>query len=118
MIKYNTEMVADVLLEYGLITPAQIKEARMHGGNKGVVDQLISKEYIDEEEIIKALAKHFSLECIDLSSAVIQKEALSLVPYDIAKRYHIIPIKISQDILTIAMSDPLRLMQLTRFLFV
>ncbi|MFC2149535.1 type II secretion system ATPase GspE [Candidatus Auribacterota bacterium] len=109
MVANNKNVVLEVIKEQGLVTSSQIKEALVQAGEKGVVERLIHSGYITDIQVVKALAKHFGLEFIDLKETEIEQEALNIIKYDAAKKYRVLPIKLYNDTLLIAISDPMRL---------
>jgi len=106
---YNKEMLVDSIKASGLVTAAQIKEAQIQAGDKGLVERLIKLGYITEEEIVKVLAKDFGLECVSLKETDPDREAIQLVTKEMAKRYHVMPVGLRGRTLTVAISDPLKL---------
>ncbi|HRZ86186.1 MAG TPA: type II secretion system ATPase GspE [bacterium] len=106
---YTKETVIDIIKESGLVTAAQLREALIQGGERGVVESLIKLNYISETEVIKAVARHFGLAFVDLKEADIEPQALQQLSRDMARRYHALPVSLKGNVLTLAVSDPLNL---------
>jgi len=101
--------VGDILVEQGIVTEAQIKEAlgkaKVQGGALGQV--LVQLGYANEDEIIHALAEQAGMEVIDLDGLDdIPGELLDRVSPSLAKMYRVVPLQFEDDTLTVAMADP------------
>lgn len=102
--------LTDNMVEVGIITSKQLETARKKlqetGGNLGEI--LISSGYITEDVFVAFLGKKSDISYVsledygDIDSAVIAK-----VPESMARRRNLIPIKISGNTLTVAISDPM-----------
>ncbi|MBI4830793.1 MAG: Flp pilus assembly complex ATPase component TadA, partial [Candidatus Lindowbacteria bacterium] len=68
---------------------------------------LVSMGYATEQDIVNALGVQQGMEQIKLSQQAIDSEVLNMVTSDIAQFYNIIPIRKTDNVLTIAMADPL-----------
>ncbi|MBR3242143.1 MAG: Flp pilus assembly complex ATPase component TadA [Parasporobacterium sp.] len=86
-------------LERGLALQKESKE------RLGTV--LIENGIITETDLIDALTTQLGVKYIDLSSTVIPGTMSKYVPKNLAKKYNVIPVKLVNDELYLAMSDPL-----------
>lgn len=68
---------------------------------------LINNGIITENDLIDALKSQLGVKYIDLSSTVIPGTMSKYVPKNLAKKYNVIPVKLVNDELYLAMSDPL-----------
>ena len=104
----NDEYVLEVLKEEGLVNEEQIDLARqqmpMHST---VVDTFISSKVLTFEEILSVLSSRFGMEMISLVNLHIPPEAIAAVPVDIARKYKVMPVSKHDNILTVAIGDPL-----------
>ncbi|TVL99286.1 MAG: pilus assembly protein PilB [Candidatus Brocadia sp. WS118] len=102
-------LFGQLLKDKGFVTEEQIKEAlaiqKQKGGLLG--DILISLHYVTNNQIMQALSEHMGLEVVDIETMEIPSEIIHLVPHAIAHLYHIIPIGMQDNILTIAQEDAL-----------
>jgi type IV pilus assembly protein PilB len=100
--------LGQILVEDGLITPDQLGEAqeiqRTLGKSLGRV--LIDKAYVNERDLVSALAKQIGMEFVDLQEVDVDANAVTRISDAIARRYNAIPIKYDQGKLVVAMSDP------------
>ncbi len=113
MKKYRLSSVklGEVLLKKGLITPGQlehaIKRQQLTGERIGSI--LVQLGFIQEEDIAKALSEQLHIPYCNLSEVRPQREAIKIIPKDIAERYTVLPLKKEGDFLHIVTADPLDL---------
>ena len=74
---------------------------------KRLGDILIENQIITGDELIDALQMQLGIDFIDLTAITVPVELAKFVPRNIAKRHCIVPVKLVDDTLYIAMSDPL-----------
>lgn len=107
----NGRQVGDLLVEQGVITPLQLDEAlqrqRLTGDMVGRI--LVSMGHCQEQDVIEALGSQQGMERIELPRLKIQEEVLRKISPDVAKFYNIIPVRITDGTLIVAMADPLNL---------
>ena len=101
--------VGDILLEKGIITPEQLQAAlaqqKKRDGFLGEV--LISLGYATEEDIAACLAIQYGFAYVALGGISIEPEIIKLIPVETARHFQIVPLHKMNDILTVAMADPL-----------
>ena len=101
--------LGDLLVASGIITEAQLEQAlampREDGQRLG--DVLIQHGFITEAQLIDALRVQLGVDFIDLTAVSIPVELARYVPRNIAKKYGVVPVKLVQDRLYLAMHDPL-----------
>jgi type IV pilus assembly protein PilB len=102
------KQLGEVLLEDGLVTYEQLAEATEEqtrtGRSLGRV--LIDLGFVDEQDLISALAKQIGLPFVDLGEYPIDPAAASMISDGLAKRYSALPIGFDESKLVVAMSDP------------
>ena len=105
----NDEYIIELLLDAGYITAAQVIEAREQAdeANKGVVACLLELGYVTEEDITRTVAAASNTEFVDLNQILVRPEIIDLLPRDKAYRYNAVPISLTDDVLVVAVSDPL-----------
>jgi type IV pilus assembly protein PilB len=105
----GTRNLGEILLENGVITAAQLEEAleKQRVSREFLGRTLVSMGYATEQDIVNALGVQQGMEQANLSQISINSEVLNLVTPDIAQFYNIIPIRKNDNVLTIAMADPL-----------
>lgn len=99
----------DILYEKGLITQDQLSLIKVEIQKRGVEpDKLIlEKGLVSEEEIVKARAEILGVPYVSLEGRTITSDILSLLPENVAKRYHLIPFEKDVSSISVALIDPL-----------
>jgi len=112
--KVAKKRLGDVLLEQELITEEHLKECiaiqRQEGGS--LATTLVEKGYLDEEDLVVTLSEQLSIPHIRVAHYNIPQEVLDEVPETLARQYQMLPVSVTGDVLTLAMSDPLNIMAL------
>lgn len=105
----GTRNLGEILLENGVITAAQLEEAleKQRSTQEFLGRTLVSMGYATEQDIVNALGIQQGMEQVNLSQMSISSDVLNLVTPDIAQFYNIIPIRKNDNVLTVAMADPL-----------
>ena len=105
----NEEYILELLQDSGMVTGSQVFEAReqatAQGG--GAVAALIALGFLTEEDITRTVAAASNMEFVDLSQILVKPEVIALLPRDKSYRYKAIPIALNDDVLMVAVSDPL-----------
>lgn len=101
--------LGDLLVNAGAITVDQLdfalKAQKETKQRLGAV--LIQNGFITEQNLIDALRVQLGIEFIDLTNVSLSIELAKFVPKSIARKYCVVPVKISADTLYLAMGDPL-----------
>ena len=100
--------IGEILVKEKLITPDQLHQAlsRQKTGGGRIGYNLTEMGFITEEELTNFLSKQYGVPAINISEFTIDPEIIKLVPYDVAKKYFVIPVKRSGATLVLAMADP------------
>lgn len=103
--------IEDVLHEKGLINDDQLSAIKFEHVNTGKSTQQIIKDrgYVSNEDFVRAFGEVYGVEYIDLAKLKLDVELLDLLPVAVEKRYQVIPFKLEDDKLSVAMVDPLDL---------
>ncbi len=101
--------LGELLVAFGVITKEQLDKAlseqKKIGGRLGQV--LKELGFVSEETMIEFLGKQLNIPHVDLDTAILDKEAISLIPESLARRHKAIPVSKNGKTLILAMSDPL-----------
>jgi type IV pilus assembly protein PilB len=105
----GTKPLGEILIDMGVITQAQLEEGleKERGTNEFLGRTLVSLGFATEQDIVNALGIQQGMEQVNLSQVSINTEVLNLITLDIAQFYNIIPIRKTDNVLTVAMADPL-----------
>jgi type IV pilus assembly protein PilB len=100
--------LGEVLLDQNLLSPEALSSAldlqQASGRRLGAI--LVESGLVDPNVLNEALAHHFGVETIDLRRVKPTDEALDLVTETPAREHRVMPIKISDGVLEIALADP------------
>jgi len=116
----SRKKLGQILVKWGIVNEQQVDEALKvaEGAGKRIGEVLVDMEYATEDDVAKALASQFGLEYIDLDSQDAMKAAnMELMPIDLIKRYHVLPLEKVDNKLKVLIHDPmdLELLDLLRF---
>jgi len=103
--------MGDLLISAGMITQDQLAEAieiqKKTGQKLGQVT--VENGWVAEQGIIEVLEFQLGIPHVDLTRYTIDLKAAALVNETLAKRYVLIPLRIENGSLQVAMSDPLNI---------
>ena len=105
----NDDYILEILENVGLVTREQAVAARQAATqeDEGVMDILAREGVVSKLDMLKALAGQFGMETISLTGMDIPREVLDMVPGDVAQRYKVVPVFKNENVLTVAIGDPL-----------
>ena len=101
----------ETLLEIGLLTAGQLKEAQREEKETGqpLRRVIVQKGFISEDDLVAFLSSNMNLPRIELASYIIEPEVISLIPEELARKHQIVPVFKIGNSLTCAMFDPLNI---------
>ena len=105
----NDDYILEILENVGLVTREQAISARTTATqeDEGVMEVLAREGGVAKLDMLKALAGQFGMETISLTGLDIPREVLDMVPGDVAQRYKVVPVFKNDNVLTVAIGDPL-----------
>jgi type IV pilus assembly protein PilB len=113
-IKSFGERIADVLIEDGLLLPAQLDEAidqqKKQGGR--LLKILTDKQYVTEQDMVISMGRCLDTPPINLSKIRVPEMVLELVPKEMCRAYRLSPVCKLGNKLFVAMADPLNVLAL------
>jgi type II secretory ATPase GspE/PulE/Tfp pilus assembly ATPase PilB-like protein len=93
----------------GILSEDQLRIALLEQmkSNQPIGKLLVSLGFVSETTLREALSESLGKQSIDLSNAIVDPQALKLVPRDIAKRHHLLPLDFdtANHRLTLAIAD-------------
>jgi type IV pilus assembly protein PilB len=103
-----------MLIADKIISPEQLETAleKQKIFKKTLEDTLLELGFVTSEQIAQSSSRHLGLTFIKLSDYDINLEILELLPENIIRNYQVIPVKLEQNTLHVAISDPLNLLAL------
>lgn len=104
----NKVRLGDKLVEKKLITEGQLAvclQIQKSTGKK-LGEILLEKGLITQEELANVLKEHLEIESVSLTPSIINIEVAKIIPENIGKRHGVVPFKIQDNKLCLAMHDP------------
>jgi len=109
-------MLGEVLIEKGVINQDQLSIALIEQKKQKIPlgKILVKMGFVSEAIIRDSLGESLGQESIDLSKTVVDSQAISLIPKEIARRYRVLPMSYDKasNLLTVAMSDTFNIVAL------
>ena len=101
--------LGDLLLEANLIDEVQMKIALEEQKRLGTKfgSTLISLHFIDENVLTAFLSKQLDMPCVSLNNIEITPKVLAKIPKEMALRLETIPVRLENNRLYVAMTDPM-----------
>ena len=106
----NDEYVLQILTERGYLTPEMIENAAssMKAENETTLDVLVAGGTLDEDTVLGNIADQFGLKYCHVEPDKIDIEAVTkVINSELAKKYSIVPIVVTDDSVTVALLDPM-----------
>jgi len=102
----STRRLGDILVDRNLLRPDQLAPVldRSDGGLLG--ERLVRERLINEEQLAEALAEQFGLPYADLTNHTVSGELFAKLSAPHAYRYGVVPLRIDNDLLFVAVADP------------
>jgi type IV pilus assembly protein PilB len=106
------ERLGEIFVKAGLIDEHKLKIAleENHKNPKEYIgDTLLRLKFVTERDVARALSFQLSVPYIDLTTAVVEPNAIKLIPLKHAKKSLVFPVCLEKGYLILAMKDPLDL---------
>ena len=105
----DSELIGQLLIQKGLITGEALGRALLEQEHlqERIGDILIKLGFIKEEDFYQALSQQSGIEYIKIKNIKIDPVVIDKIPAKFACHYELIPIEISDSMITVAMSNPL-----------
>ena len=105
----HQRQLGQVLIAKGILSEDQLRIALLEQmkSNQPVGKLLVSLGFVSEATLRDALSENLGKQSIDLSNAIVDPSALALVPRELAKRHHLLPLDYDAEHqrLTVALAD-------------
>jgi type IV pilus assembly protein PilB len=107
----NARQIADLFVEQRVLQPSQaedvLQEANLNG--KKIEQALVDSGFVDERGFYQIIAKALGTDFVDLGEHEIAPEILRLIPGGLARLHQALPLAASDNVLRVALVDPLNL---------
>ncbi|MBU1061773.1 MAG: type II secretion system ATPase GspE [Candidatus Omnitrophica bacterium] len=117
-VQYN--LLFKKLIDKKLLTPEIIDEATIEEKKTGkdIFKILVGHGYITEDVLLSTVADWLSLEIVDIGKVNIERGAINKISSSTAKFYNIVPLKVEEGVIVVAVSDPLNMKLVDELRFV
>lgn len=109
-------MLGEVLIEKGIVNQDQLRIALIEQKKQNIPlgNILVKLGFVSEAIIRDTLGESLGQESVDLARTVVDVDAISLIPREVARRYRVLPISYDKqtNVLTVAMSDTFNIIAL------
>lgn len=107
----NGKRLGEILVEMEILSHDNLLKALKIQKDSGqVIGQiLVEQGYVSEKQIIEVLEMQYGIPQIHLNRYNIDPEIPNMINAKMARRYSLIPVKLHEDVLSVAMSDPLNI---------
>lgn len=98
-----------ILLRRGRLSPEQLEQAltAAAGAGQRLGEVVVRFGWVTEEDIARALAEQFGLAFMDPGAAYPDREAVALLPEELARRACVLPIRfLDPNTVVVAVADP------------
>lgn len=104
----NEEYLLTLLQESGLVGDREMATAKgLRKGKETIIEALIRSGVVSDEQVAQTVAANSGMDFVDLLGFAVHPELKTMISEDIARRYKIVPLGVSQTgALQIAVPDP------------
>jgi len=105
--QYGSKL-GEILISKKLISFEQLQNVIEEQKNSilSLGELLVNKGFVTESELIEGLAEQYHLPYVKLADYEIDPEAIAKVPLDALKKYCVFPVKIENNMLVVATTNP------------
>lgn len=105
----KNKRLGEMLVDAGVLSEAQVEQAvaLQKGTGKRLGTVLLENHFINETQLIEVLRLQLGIDFIDLNKAKIDPYMATVVPKNIAVKYRVVPVRMENGNLVLAMEDPL-----------
>lgn len=103
------ELIGKILIGRKKITSEQLQEAlKIQKIERGFIGEILVKlGYLDDLDIVVALVMQCGLPYISVNKYDIDPAVIRLIPVDVARQHHVIPLDRIGEVLSVVVSNPL-----------
>lgn len=114
MTAFNKKRIGDLLVDSGKITEEQLQTVlkKQNATGKRIGELLIEEKFLSQDDVIDILEIQNGIPRVYMEMTGVDKEAIQAVPESLANKYVLIPIKVQDNTIHVAMADPLNMFAL------
>ena len=108
MFENEAAVLSEMVRERELLTADQFREVQEERERTGKPLSQIIVDFglLNEDQLLRAVADHLSLDYIDLESVEVPKNVARLMPAEASRLYQAVPVSLTGDTVTVAVMDP------------
>lgn len=112
--------IGELLLNNGLITQKDLEDWLSSNSSSPafIGAHFVKSGLVSEKKYLDVLSSQFETEIVNLDEVVFEDDILNLIPYNIDKKYGLLPISKTVDKITVAMIDPTNIAALNDIKFI
>src|ERR1044072_9268831 len=105
----NAQQIMDIFVAQRVLQPSQAKdvlhEAKLNG--KTAEQALMDGGFVDDRGFYQVIADALVTDFIELGEEEIPPEIVRLIPPEMARLHHALPVALNDQTLSVALADPL-----------
>ncbi len=107
--RHSGRPLGEILVGRGLVSEDQLRDAltTQTGSGKRLGNILVELGLLSERGLSDVLAEQLQVEFVELARIELDREIVTLLPEDVARRLHAVPIARDGDRIDVAVADPL-----------
>ena len=100
--------LGELLIDAGFLTPEQLDECVkiVESTDRRLGDVAVEKGFLNQDELYRVLENQHRVTYVDLDKANINSETAKIITPELARRNKVIPVKLENNVLYIAIDDP------------
>lgn len=113
-------LLGEILIDAGCVTQEQVDavlERQMNGESARIGEMFVAGGLCSATDITNALAEQFSMEMVELEGFEISHDVVALLAPEFCRENRVVPIHVLENVLTVAVCDPLDLQSLDSLRF-
>ena len=109
MARKSRKRLGEILVEWGVITEAAVKEALEYAKKEHIRigEAIAARGLADEDDVAKALATQFDMEFMDLDHNMVMPSEMNLIPEELIRKHLVVPLGKENGRLKVVITDPL-----------
>ena len=106
-----SEKIASLLTTNGILSQDRLTKISVQcaQNKEKIVPELLKKNYIREEDIVKVISRNFAIKTSDIKTENIKPDILKILPVEFIKKEKIIPYTLEGGTLKLVIADPSKL---------
>ncbi len=104
----------NIVVRYGLVGEQDVGTAMATAEEEGrsLESVLLERNMVEEDDLLFVVSKETNITPIDLSKVTVTDDVLEVIPQDLATYYNVLPVSKVDNLLTIAVANPLDVLTL------